>query len=174
MHKMKENWLVLLKMTWGIWQIFTRVLESLKIGTLMGFFDPKKKVYELKIYRGAMCHDNEEWCEIWRGIDLSVQHWHEEFKKFWSRVMFHGTVDWCKIWRKTDLYFQWWHENLSNFHRLKNSYHFRKFNGETESKQKLKTTRSTGCSVKAFFCHGNKGTAQLTKHFTPVLQNRCS
>ena len=22
---------------------------------------------------GVMCHDNEEWCKIWRGIDLSVQ-----------------------------------------------------------------------------------------------------
>ena len=26
-------------------------------------------MYELKIYRGAMCDDNEEWCKIWRGID---------------------------------------------------------------------------------------------------------
>ena len=30
-----------------------------------------------------MCHDNEEWCKIWTGIDLSIQNWHEEFKKFW-------------------------------------------------------------------------------------------
>ena len=30
-----------------------------------------------------MCHDNEEWCKIWRGIDLSVQNWHKEFDKFW-------------------------------------------------------------------------------------------
>ena len=48
-----------LKMT-GIWQIFTRALESVKFGTLMGFFCPKQKMYELKIYRGVMCHDNEE------------------------------------------------------------------------------------------------------------------
>ena len=29
-----------------------------------------------------MCHDNEEWFTIWRGIDLSVQNWHEEFINF--------------------------------------------------------------------------------------------
>ena len=40
-------------------------------------------MYELKIYRGVLCHDNEEWCKIWRGIDLSVQNWHEEFDEFW-------------------------------------------------------------------------------------------
>ena len=33
---------------------------SLKIGTLMGFFCAKLKIFELKIYRGVMCHDNEE------------------------------------------------------------------------------------------------------------------
>ena len=30
-----------------------------------------------------MCHDNEEWCKIWRAIDLSIQNWHEEFDEFW-------------------------------------------------------------------------------------------
>ena len=73
------------KITWRIWQIFIRALESLKIGTLMGFFDPKLKIYELKIYRGFMCHDNEEWCKSWRGIDLTWQNWHEECDKFWSK-----------------------------------------------------------------------------------------
>ena len=34
---------------------------SLKIETLMGsFFYPKQKMHELKIYRGVLCHDNEE------------------------------------------------------------------------------------------------------------------
>ena len=33
---------------------------SLKIGTLMGSFYPKYKMYELKIYRGILCHNNEE------------------------------------------------------------------------------------------------------------------
>ena len=41
MQNLKKNWLVIWKMTWKNWQIFTRVLESLKIGTLMRFFYPK-------------------------------------------------------------------------------------------------------------------------------------
>ena len=36
------------------------LLISLKIGTLMGSLYPKQKMYKLKIYRGVMCHDNEE------------------------------------------------------------------------------------------------------------------
>ena len=34
--------------------------ESLKIGTFIGSFYPKQKMYELKIYKGVMCYDNEE------------------------------------------------------------------------------------------------------------------
>ena len=35
-------------------QIFTRALESVKIGTLLRSFCPKYKMY------GVVCHDNEE------------------------------------------------------------------------------------------------------------------
>ena len=35
-------------------------MQSVKIGTLMGSFCPKQKSYDIKICRGAMCHDNEE------------------------------------------------------------------------------------------------------------------
>ena len=49
----------------------------------MGFLYPRYKMYELKIHRGVMCHDSEEWCKIWRGIDLPFQNWREEFDKFW-------------------------------------------------------------------------------------------
>ena len=85
MQNLKENWLLLSKMTWGIWDIFTRALESLKIGTLMGFFCPKLKTHELKIYWGVMCHENEKWCKNWRVIDFSIQNWHEQFEKFWFK-----------------------------------------------------------------------------------------
>ena len=33
--------------------------ERLKIGSLMGSLYPKQKLYEFKIYRGVLCHDNE-------------------------------------------------------------------------------------------------------------------
>ena len=42
----------------------------------------KVEMYELKIYRGVMCYDNEEWYNMWKGTDLSVQNWHEEFDEF--------------------------------------------------------------------------------------------
>ena len=41
-----------------------------------------REMHEIKIYRGALCHDNKEWCKIWRGIDLSVQNGHEELTEF--------------------------------------------------------------------------------------------
>ena len=124
------------KFTWGSWQIFIGALESLQIGTLMTYFCLKLKMYELKIHRGVICRDNEEWCKNWRGIDLSVQNWHEEFDEFWPEplkisknlhfngllltkvyivsakkywgVMFDGTEYWFKIWRKNDFCFQKW------------------------------------------------------------------
>ena len=37
----KENWLVLSEMPWGIWQIFSRALEILKIRIFMGSLYPK-------------------------------------------------------------------------------------------------------------------------------------
>ena len=32
-----------------------------------------------------MSCDNTEWCKLWRGMDLSVQNWHEEFDKCWPK-----------------------------------------------------------------------------------------
>ena len=81
--KVEKKLTLVCKMTLGNWQIFTSALESVKIGTLMGSFNPKQKKYQLKFYRGVMCYDNEEWCKLWRGIDLSFQNWHDEFEEFW-------------------------------------------------------------------------------------------
>ena len=77
-----------------------------------------------EIYREFMCNDTEEWWNIWRGIDLSFQNWHEEFDEFWHDhskvsktctligsfariyimfelkkyrgIIFHDTEGWCK------------------------------------------------------------------------------
>ena len=90
-----------------------------------------------------MCHDSEEWCKIWGGIDLLFENWHKKFDKFWpkhlevskiytllgsfpskyimfylkkySGAIFHETEEWCKIWRKTDLWFGKWQEKFGNF-----------------------------------------------------------
>ena len=126
MQNLKKNWLVVWKMTWGIWQ-------SLTTGIMMGSFNPKKEKYELKFHRGTICHDNEEWCKIWRGIGSSFRKWHKEFDKFWpahskvskiftlmgslwakyilfelkkySGLIFHETKEGYKIWRGIDSLF---------------------------------------------------------------------
>ena len=36
-------------------------------------------MYELKIYRGVIYRDNEEWFKIWGEIDL-FQNWHHKLK----------------------------------------------------------------------------------------------
>ena len=40
-------------------------------------------MYEFTVYRGVISHDNQEGCKILRGIDLSVQNWHDELGEFW-------------------------------------------------------------------------------------------
>ena len=107
------------------------------MGLLLGPFIQSRKCTSF------MCHNNEEWFKIWRGIDLTVQNWHEEFSKFrpghskiskictlmscfWPKyimfelskcreVMFDDTQDWYKVWRKTDLCFQKWREEFGKF-----------------------------------------------------------
>ena len=100
-------------------------------------------MYELNIYKGVMCYDNEEWYKIWKEIDLSVQNRREDFNKFWPkhskiskvctlmgcfwpkyvmfelrkhrRVMFDDAEYWYKVWKKTGLCFQKWHEEFGKF-----------------------------------------------------------
>ena len=52
-----------------------------KVFTLMGSFWAKYILFELKKYRGVISHDIEEWCKIWRKIDLLLGKW-QEFGKF--------------------------------------------------------------------------------------------
>ena len=40
--------------------IFHQSSQKSQTGTVMGSFYPKQKIYELKVYRGVMCHDNDE------------------------------------------------------------------------------------------------------------------
>ena len=93
------------------------------------------KMHELKLCRGFMCNDTEEWWKIWRKIELLFQNWHKEFGKFWLEhlslenlqfwpkyimfelkkyggVIFHESREWCKIWRKIDLWFGKRHQEI--------------------------------------------------------------
>ena len=93
----------------------------------MGSFNPKLKKYELKIHRGVICHDNEEWRKIWRGIDLSFQIWHEEFDEFWPehlkvpKIFILMCSFWAKyvIWAKKvqRSYFSWNWRGIQNLER---------------------------------------------------------
>ena len=48
MQNLKKNWHVVWKMTWGIWEIFIRALESVKIGLLWGPFVQSRNYMTLK------------------------------------------------------------------------------------------------------------------------------
>ena len=50
----KKSWLLIWKMTWGIWRILTWAVESLKICTLISYFCRKYVMFELKRYRGVV------------------------------------------------------------------------------------------------------------------------
>ena len=79
---LKEKWLVVWKMTYEIWLIFMRAVESLKICTLIGSFCPKHIKIQTKKYGRVMFHDTEEWCKVWRKTDSWFQKRHEKFAEF--------------------------------------------------------------------------------------------
>ena len=54
MQSLKKNWLLVPKMTWGIWWILMRAVTSLRIFTLIGYFGRKYVMFELKKYRGTV------------------------------------------------------------------------------------------------------------------------
>ena len=62
----------------------------------MGFFWANYVLFELKKYRGLIFHDTEEWCKIWRGIDLLFQNLHEEFGNTHEKINRCLTsTNWC-------------------------------------------------------------------------------
>ena len=71
---LKENWIVVSKMTRGIWRTFTTARHSLKIGTLMGYFIQARKSMSLKF--------TEELYKLWRRIDLLFQNWLRNLTNF--------------------------------------------------------------------------------------------
>ena len=128
------------KLIWGIWQILTRVLESLKNFHFNGFF--LSKVYTVwikKVQRSCLWWN---WIEmqnlernqlvlskltqgIWQILTWaleSLKHFHfnrlilSKVYIFWAkkvqRSYFHETEELYKIWRGIDLSFQNWHKEF--------------------------------------------------------------
>ena len=63
--------------------------EQLNVSKLAYWWDPliqSRKSGSLNSTE-KLCHDIEEWCKIWRGIDLSFQNWHKEFNEFWPEYL---------------------------------------------------------------------------------------
>ena len=50
---------------------------------------------ELTIHRGVICHENEEWCKMWRKADLWFGKWHMEFGNFSPE---HSKVSKLRLW----------------------------------------------------------------------------
>ena len=63
MQSLKKNWLLVPKMTWGIWWILMRVVASLEICTLMYYFCLK---FQSKKYRRIISHDTDKRSKLWR------------------------------------------------------------------------------------------------------------
>ena len=79
MQSWKKSWLIVSKLTWGIWRILTGALENLKYLHFNGLFLIKVYHVRSKKCSGVMFDDTEDWCKIWRNTDLCFQKWHEEF-----------------------------------------------------------------------------------------------
>ena len=134
MQNLNKNWLVAWKITWRIWQIFTRALESWdsKLALLWGTFIPSRKCMNLK-FTGESCvmtmkKDRKLEKELTSsrltcGFQQILTRAVENLKIctlmgcFWPKyimlqlrkyrgVMFDCTQDGWKIWRKTNLFFQ--------------------------------------------------------------------
>ena len=81
-QKLKRNWFFVLKLTWGIWRIFTQALESVKDLHFNGFL--ATKVYNVKAKKVQRSYLSWHWrvMQNLKKTDLWFEKWHEEFGKF--------------------------------------------------------------------------------------------
>ena len=67
------------------WQKFGEFLSKhskvSKICTLIGHLRAKYTIFDLKKYRGAIVHDNEESCKVWGKARFWFQKWPKDFDK---------------------------------------------------------------------------------------------
>ena len=77
-QKLKNNWLVFLKLTWGTFDPSNRRSKTF---VLIGSLWPKYILLELQKCRGVIFHDTEEICKFWRKIDLWFEKRLEKFGK---------------------------------------------------------------------------------------------
>ena len=142
MQNLKKNWLVVWKMTWVIWEIFTKSTRKIsKLGLWWDLFMESRKCMNLKfteeLYTTTMKNDTKFEKELTCRFKIDTTIWRifiwilECLKnvhfngllltKVWAKnvqrryVWWNWTEDWCKIWRKIDLCFPKWHEEFGKF-----------------------------------------------------------
>ena len=73
MQDLKRHLLAVSKWTWGIWEILTQALKSLKNFHFNGLLLNKVYMFEQQKYRGVMFDDTEHLFKIREKTDLSFQ-----------------------------------------------------------------------------------------------------
>ena len=87
-QNLKRNWLVSLKLTWGIWWILTWALENLKnlhFNRLL--LNKVHNVWRKKKYRGVLIDGTEYRCNIWRKTDICFQKWMRNLANFHQSML---------------------------------------------------------------------------------------
>ena len=104
------------KMTWRIWWILIRTVESLNFAFWYATFVESILCLSQKKYRGVMCDNTKEWCKVLRGTNLCFEKWREEFGKSWCNTQylpFNGLIMmkvynvWAKNVQRTYLSLLW-------------------------------------------------------------------
>ena len=145
MQNWKKKWLVVSKLTWGIWQILTGALENLKNLHFNGLF-------LIKVYN------------VWtKEVQRRYIWWH------W-RLMQNLKENWFVLSKMTWRICQIFVHRLKNSNFILES----KMAELNQNKNSKQPDRPNAVWKLCFIYLGNKWIAQLTKLFTCVLQNRCS
>ena len=102
--KFEKNWLVVWKMTWGIWQFFARALESLKV-------IQSRKCMSLKSAEELTCVVSKLTWGIWQILTraLDVSNIWNLMGFFWTKYMFElkkSTEELCFMTLKNDAKFE--------------------------------------------------------------------
>ena len=132
MQSLERNWLVVSKLTWGIWQILTRAIKILKNFHFNGLL--LSKVYIIWVKKVQRSHLSWHWSVmqsleknwlnaskltwgIWQILTwaLKILKYFHFNGLFLSKVVFHYTEGWCKIWRKTDFWSGKWQDKFDKF-----------------------------------------------------------
>ena len=101
MQSLKKNWLLVSKMTWRIWWIFTQPLKSPKISLWWAIFVQGIWGLSQKKYREVIFHDTKQWYKVWINLTLWFYKWHEELGTFIKAIKVWKIVHWWALFVKS-------------------------------------------------------------------------